>query len=197
MNEQQFHQQTIRGLIQTTINRTHLDLERRGLIAFGTVIDWTNIRTLVQGIDILFRQPLASRRERVAVDNLIIEVRGRILHTIPGIANLEEFEGALKAGIKAYSRHIRRNHVILPANHRGFRQTLEDQFRWGILEVHQRYFQIQFGIRRYIEYEQRVTEIINQFFRSVGANPNFNNHLFQSIKQECCWCLYNYRTTPL
>src|SRR3954447_6462071 len=197
MNEQQFHQQIIRGLIQTTVNGTHLDLERRALIPFGRTVNWTNIRSFIQGIDILFNQEVNTRRERIAVSNLLIEVRGRITHTIPGIANLEEFETALSYGIKAYSRHIKRNHIVLPGNHGGFRQTLEDQFRWGILETHRKHFQIHFGIRRYIGYEQRVTEIINQFFRGVEANPNFNNPLLQSKKEECCWCLFSYRTTPL
>src|SRR5215211_9383224 len=120
MNEQQFHQQTISGLIQTTVNTTHLDLERRGLITLGTTVDWTNIRTLVQGIDILFRQRINTRRERIAVSNLIIEVRGRITSTIPGIANLEEFEEALNRGIKAYFRHIKENHIAPPAQFLGF-----------------------------------------------------------------------------
>jgi hypothetical protein len=61
MNEQQLHQQTIRGLIQNTVNGTHLDLKRRALIPFGRTVDWTNIRSLVQGIDILFKQELNTR----------------------------------------------------------------------------------------------------------------------------------------
>ena len=129
MNEQQFHQETIRGLIQTTLNRMHLDFERRSLIPLGSTVDWTNIRTLIQGIDILFRQAINSRAERTAVRNLIIEIRGRMANTIPGISNLDEFETALSNGIKAYSRHIKRHHIIPPDNFRGFQQTLEDQFR--------------------------------------------------------------------
>src|SRR3954452_18357739 len=104
MNEQQFHQQIIRGLIQTTVNGTHLDLERRALIAFGRTVNWTNIRSFIQGIDILFSQEINTRRERIAVSNLLIEVRGRITHTIPGIANLEEFETRNKGLLQTYKK---------------------------------------------------------------------------------------------
>ena len=55
MNERTFHQETIRGLIRHTINRTHLDLEQRGLIAVGNIVDWTNLRTFDQEINNLIK----------------------------------------------------------------------------------------------------------------------------------------------
>ena len=74
MNIQRFYQQTIRGLIQTTVNRTHLNLERRELISIGITVDWNNIRSLVQGIDILFRHEINTRRERLSIENLVVDV---------------------------------------------------------------------------------------------------------------------------
>ena len=89
MNEREFHQQTIRGLIQTTVNRTHLDLERRGLIPVGTPIDWTNIRVLIQGIEILFTQQIQSEGERIAIRNLAIEIRTKLDHFTAVIQNFD------------------------------------------------------------------------------------------------------------
>ena len=66
MNTKEVHQQIILGLIQTTVNRTFLDLERRRLFdvtAQNQVIDWSNIRTLSNGIDWLFDSAINSRRE--------------------------------------------------------------------------------------------------------------------------------------
>ena len=135
MNGQRFHRDTIRGLIQTTINRTHLDLERRGLIRPGTIVDWTNIRILNQGIDLLYNQEENSRRERAALNALIIEIRTRITNTIPGISNLAEFEEALKRGIQTYSQYIKTRNLTQTQNPQGFFQTLKDQFLYGILET--------------------------------------------------------------
>src|SRR6266487_2571826 len=195
MNVQRFHQQTIRGLIQTTVNRTHLNLERRELISIGTTVDWNNIRSLVQGIDILFRHEINTRRERLSIENLVVDVRTRITHTISGIANLEEFEEALARGIAAYSQYIKRNNLSQPAN-RGFCQTLEEQFHLGLLENSQRDLQITNRVSRYLEYKQHIIQIINQFFLNNEVNPNLNR-AFQAAIQDCCWCLFNYRNTSL
>jgi len=50
MNAKRFHQQTIRELIQTTVNRTLEDLVQRRLINPeddpGPVVNWDNIRSL-------------------------------------------------------------------------------------------------------------------------------------------------------
>ena len=54
MNEREYHQHIILGLIQTTVNVTHLDLERRGLLNLRTAFNWTNLRTFKQAIDTLF-----------------------------------------------------------------------------------------------------------------------------------------------
>src|SRR3989337_1678536 len=124
-----FHRETIRGLIQTTVNRTRLDLSRRRLIDNTVIIDWTQIRPLIQGINILYNQVTHSIPERVALNTLIIEIRTRIAQIIPGISNLEEFEEALTEGIKAYSQHIKENHFEPPVNFEGFQQSLEVQFK--------------------------------------------------------------------
>jgi len=163
----------------------HLDLERRELISIGTTVDWNNIRSLVQGIDILFRHEINTRREKLSIENLVVDVRTRITHTISGIANLEEFEEALARGIAAYSRYIKRNNLSQPANSGGFRQTLEEQFHLGLLENSQRDFQITYRVSRYREYKQRIIQIINQFFLNTEANPNLNC-AFQAAIQDCC-----------
>src|ERR1043166_8433658 len=78
MNTKEVHQQIILGLIQTTVNRTFLDLERRRLFdvtAQNQVIDWSNIRTLSNKIDWLFDSTINSRREGIILRNLIIEIR--------------------------------------------------------------------------------------------------------------------------
>jgi len=54
MKVKEFHQHTIRGLIQITVNKTHLDLERRRIIEEGSVVDWTDIQSLIREIDFLF-----------------------------------------------------------------------------------------------------------------------------------------------
>ncbi|HVI21202.1 MAG TPA: hypothetical protein VM660_04035 [Bacillus sp. (in: firmicutes)] len=111
MNTKELHQQTIKGLIQTTVNRTHLDLERRGLIAEGTTVDWNQIRSLDREINLLFTHGVTSRREAQTIRNLIVEVRTRAITTYQGIPNTEDFEVALAKGIQVYSRHIRNNNI--------------------------------------------------------------------------------------
>ena len=103
MNERTFHQETIRGLIRHTINRTHLDLEQRGLIAVGRIVNWTNLRTFDQEINNLYRSPIYSRRERIAINNLLIEVQRRINHLTPVIPDIAAFEESIKEGIRVYS----------------------------------------------------------------------------------------------
>ena len=106
MNVKELHQQTIRRLIQTTVNRTHLNLERRGLITEGLTVDWTGIRSLNREIDLLFTHGIALQREEHTINNLIVEVQTRAPTTYQGISNIEEFEQALAEGIQAYSQHI-------------------------------------------------------------------------------------------
>ncbi len=103
MNTEQFHQQTILGLLQTTVNRTHLDLERRQLINLGSVVNWTNLRTLTNEINSLFTREIGSRRERVAFDNILVEIRLRATSTYEGLADTAAFEANLRRGIVAYS----------------------------------------------------------------------------------------------
>ena len=111
MNVRTFHRETIRGLIRNTVNRTHLDFERRGLLAIGTVIDWNNLRTLHQEINHLFASRRGSGREQVAVNNLIIEIRTRVNHLLPLITDQNGYEDSIARGIKVYSRYIKENHV--------------------------------------------------------------------------------------
>src|SRR5215212_8272861 len=107
MNTKNLHLQTIRDLIQTTVNRTHLDLERRQLIAEGLIVDWTSINSLIHEINFLYEREIRSRRERQTIDNLIIEVRLRATQTYPGLPDHRAFETSLAEGIRAYSRHIK------------------------------------------------------------------------------------------
>src|SRR4051794_30064341 len=196
MNTKELHQQTIKGLIQTTVNRTHLDLERRGLIAEGTTVDWNQIRSLDREINLLFTHGMTSRREAQSIRNLIVEVRTRAITTYQGIPNTEDFEVALAKGIQVYSRHIRDNNIRPPNNFAGFQQTLEEQFHWGILELHQRNFQLKPRLTRYRNYRRQVATIIAQFFRDNGANLIFDR-LLRAAQQDCCWCLFNYKKLPL
>src|ERR1700744_838381 len=135
MTERTFHLETIRGLIRHTTNRTHLDLEQRGLTAIGTIVDWTNLRTFNNEINSLFRSAVRSHREQIAVNNLIVETRRRTAHFATAIANLAEYEEAIADGIKAYSRYIKENHYRPARNFRGFFQSIEEQFYFGILET--------------------------------------------------------------
>src|ERR1043165_9398543 len=111
MNVRTFHRETIRGLIRNTVNKTHLDFERRGLIAVGTVIDWTNLRTLNQEINLLFASRIGSNREQTAINNLIVEVRLRIAHLLPVIVDQNSYENTIVRGITVYSRYIKDNQV--------------------------------------------------------------------------------------
>src|SRR6266513_1105456 len=189
------HRDTIRELLQKTINLTLLDLEQKELITRGAVIDWTHIRTFTQAIDILFEREIGSEAERVARRNIIIEIRGRITSIIPGISNLENYEHSLEAGIRAYSRHIKTNRLISQPHINGFRQTLDDQFYWGLTDPYTKDFQIRQTQRRYQIYNLRITRILNQYFRNNGADLNFNNFNLQLLttQQDLCWCLFNYK----
>ena len=86
-----------------TVNRTHLDLERRQLINLGSVVNWTNLRTLMNEINFLFTREIDSQRERVAFDNIIVEIRLRATSTYEGLADTAAFEANLRQGIVAYS----------------------------------------------------------------------------------------------
>ena len=187
MNVRTFHQETIRGLLRNTVNRTHLDFEQRELIPLGTVVDWTDLRTFNQEINNLFASCIDSDREQAVIGNLIIEVRLRINHLLPIIANPQEYERALATGVKVYSRYIK-NNWITRANqqHGGFFQSLEDQTRWGILEEYQVGFLVNPCIIQYLEFEHHVTGLTNRLFRDQGANPNFNKPQVQDAKQNLC-----------
>jgi hypothetical protein len=78
----------------------------------------------------------------------------------------------------------------------GFQQTLNEQINLGLLQVHQRTFEINSRTSRYIEYRIRIRAIINQFFQHNGANRIYNQR-FASAQQDCCWCLFNYKQLPL
>lgn len=196
MNERTFHQETIRGLIRHTINRTHLDLEQRGLIAVGRIVNWTNLRTFDQEINNLYRSPIYSRRERIAINNLLIEVQRRINHFTTVIPDIAAFEESVKEGIRVYSRHIKQNHFAPPNpdNFRGLYQSIEEQFRWGIFETFQTDIQVNTRISQYLEFERRITELTDNFLVNNGINQNLNNPQVQRAKQNLCWCLFNYRS---
>jgi len=145
MNSKEFHLQTILGLIQTTINRTYLDLTRRNLLEVNPdarIVNWNNLRTLTNEINWLFERELNSRREGQTIANIIIEIHTRapLIYTI--LLETRAFDEALNSGIKAYSQYLRRNNLIPPPNFIGFRQSLDEQFHWGILHLYRRNFQI-------------------------------------------------------
>src|SRR5436305_8411821 len=100
MNVRTFHRDTIKGLIRNTVNRTHLDFERRGLLIVGNVINWNNLRTLHQEINNLFASRIGSNREQTEVNNLIIEFRTRAAHLLPIITDQNGYEDSLAKGIK-------------------------------------------------------------------------------------------------
>ena len=93
--------------------------------------------------------------------NIIIEIRGRITSIIPGISNLKNYEHSLEARIRAYSRHIKTNWLISQPHINGFRQTLDDQFYWGLTDPYTKNFQIRRTQRRYQIYNLRITRILN------------------------------------
>src|ERR671938_206628 len=74
------HRDVIFGLIQTTINRTFLDLERKQLLyveAQEQRVDWTNLRTLYNEINWLYNRDIGHRLEALNLDNIIIELQKR------------------------------------------------------------------------------------------------------------------------
>ena len=201
MNAKEVHQQIILGLIQKTVNLTFLDLERRRLFdvnAQDQIIDWTNLRTLTNEINWLFDCGLHTAQERIRIRNLIVEVNRRAPSIYTTLANSEEYDQALSDGIKAYSRYIKRNNITFDTYEArpGFRQTLHEQINFGILQWHQRSFQINFQTSRYLEYRVTIRQRIVQFFQDNGANTNFSDD-FTFAQQDLCWCLFNYKQLPL
>ena len=157
MNTKEVHQQVIRGLIQTTVHRTFLDLERRRLFDFNThnqIVDWNNIRTLSNEIDWLFDSAINSLQEEIRIRNLIVEVNQRapVIYII--LTDSDAYDRALSNGIKGYSRLIKRHNCTLstPAARPSFQQTLYEQINFGILQWHQRDFQINYQTSRYLVY---------------------------------------------
>ena len=122
-----FHQFTIRGLIQTTVNYTYSDLTRRQLIEEGLLVDWTELRSLNNEINLLFEGAVNSPREENTLDNIIIEIQTRAASIYLGLANSDEFDQYLKNGIKVYSQYIRINNYAAPPN--VIEQTLETQYK--------------------------------------------------------------------
>ena len=130
MNEREYHQHTILGLIRTTVNLTHLDLERRGLLNLRIAVNWTNLRTFKQAIDTLFASQIDSQRERIALQNILIETRQRTQHIGTAVNQpnyLDSFESSLQEGITAYSRHIKNNHLTQGEDPLIFNQYIEEQ----------------------------------------------------------------------
>ena len=114
MTNKELHQDTIKGLIQTTVNKTLTDLVKRHLIDERSVADWTELRSLTREIDFLYTREIGSRRETQTLENIIIEVRIRAPAIYTLLGNQEGFEAALTKGIKAYSQHIKRENLIAP-----------------------------------------------------------------------------------
>jgi hypothetical protein len=169
MNTKEVHQQVIKGLIQTNVNRTFLDLERRRLFDFYTqnqIVDWTNIRTLANEIDWLFDSAVNSTQEQIRLRNLIIEVNQRapVIYTL--LTDSDAYNQALLNGIKGYSRFIkRRNFTLSTPNARPtIQQSLYEQINFGILQWHQRDLQINYRTSRYIAYRTAVLRRIDEFF---------------------------------
>src|SRR5215213_5049584 len=199
MNSKEFHQATILGLIQTTINRTFLDLERRQLFEVTTreqLINWTELRSLTNEINWLFDREINSHRERISIENLITEIHLRAPSIYIVLVNSNAFDQALSNGIRSYSRHIKRNNITVAPGVRGvFEQTLNEQINYGILEIHNRHFQISTHTSRYLEYRHTIRRFINEFFQSQGAN-NTHNRQFVIAQQDISWCLFNYKDLP-
>src|SRR3989337_3296528 len=106
-----FHQFTIRGLIQTTVNYTYSDLVRRQLIEEGSIVDWTELRSLSNEINFLFEGAVNSPREENTLDNIIVEIRTRAASIYTGLANPDEFDQYLRLGIQVYSQYIKINNL--------------------------------------------------------------------------------------
>src|SRR5215213_5606444 len=168
MNSKEFHQQTIFGLIQTTVNRTYTDLARRLLIDVNVqehIVDWTNLRTLTNEIDWLFDREIDSQREAISIQNLIIEIHTKAPTIYTILTDSAEFDQALINGIKAYSRYIKRDNLAPATGPGTIRQTFSQQIKWEILQKQQRHNQISTRTSRYLEYRYSLRAIINQFFR--------------------------------
>src|ERR1051325_1079947 len=200
MNTREVHQQIILGLIQTTVNRTFLDLERRRLFdvtAQNQVIDWSNIRTLSNEIDWLFDSAINSRRERIILGNLITEIHQRAPSVYIILADSDAYDQALSEGIGDYSRHIKRHNITFATQvaRPGFHQTLHQQINLGILQWHQRRLQISYRTSRYLEYRIAILRRIDEFFQDNGADTTYNNRLI-TAQQDLCWCLFNYKQLP-
>jgi len=189
-----FHQFTIRGLIQTTVNYTYSDLTRRQLIEEGLLVDWTELRSLNNEINLLFEGAVNSPREENTLDNIIVEIQTRAASIYLGLANSDEFDQYLKNGIKVYSQYIRINNYAAPPN--VIEQTLEAQYKWGILENRTLGIVINHRIRRYHELVRELRKLIQRFIRRTCAT-NFTSQELRTAYQLCSWCLFKYRQTPL
>ena len=115
-----------------------MDLERRQEIPLGTTIDWTRLRTLTNEINFLFEREVDSHQERIALENITTEIRLRA----PTLNLTDKFLATLLRGVTAYSRYIKRNNLAPTSNNPRIQQTLEDQFRFGLLQTCQRRFQL-------------------------------------------------------
>src|SRR5688572_15206119 len=169
------HLSTIKGLIQTTVNLTFVDLGRRQLITDTTAIDWTNLRSLHNEINFLFSETPDSAREENTLDNLITEVHVRAANVYPGLADPDQFDQNLRQGIKIYSQYLRRRTVTSPQIR--IDQTLEEQYNWGILENCVHVSQINHRIRQYREFVSELNKIIRRAVRRIGAIYNSNRDL--------------------
>ena len=163
-----FHQFTIRGLIQTTVNYTYSDLVRRQIIEEISVVDWTELRSLSNEINSLFEGAVNSPRKDNILDNILIEIRTRAASIYPGLANPDEFDQCLKRGIKVYSQYLRINNYTAPPNN--IEQTLETQYKWGILENRALRIVIKHRIRKYRELVQELRRIVQRFIRTTSAS---------------------------
>ena len=72
----------------------------------NTVVDWTNLRTLIQEIDSLFEYKINSRRERITLNNLITEICVKATPTYQGLTDIKAFKKSLRNRIVAYSQYI-------------------------------------------------------------------------------------------
>jgi hypothetical protein len=188
-----FHQFTIRELIQTTVNYTYSDLVRRQIIEETSVIDWTELRSLSNEINTLFESAVNSSREDNTLDNILIEIRIRAAAIYPGLANSDEFDQCLRRGIKVYSQYLRINNYTAPPN--DIEQTLETQYKWGILENRALRIVINHRIRKYRELVRELRKIVQRFIRATCASNSTSQEL-QTAYKLSSWCLFKYRQTP-
>ena len=121
-------------------------------------------------------------------------MRAPLIYTT--LTDTNAFDNSLSEGIKAYSQYIKRNNLVPPQNFVGFRQTLEEQFNWGLPSHHQRSFQINYRTSRYLEYRHNIKKLVNTFFSDNGIDITYNQ-TFVTAQQDCCWCLFNYKKLPL